>query len=189
MELSAIYKLVQEDLDKVEDRLKLLRQVDFPHLSELLDYSLKSNGKRIRPVLTLLSGKFYDYNLDYLLPMATAVEVMHTATLVHDDAIDNSLVRRGRPTVYKLWGAEEAVLLGDYLFAEAGALTATTENLRVIKRFADTLKTISAGELHQAFYAFNLEQGHQQYIQRVAKKTSALFSMATEVGADLMLSR
>ncbi|MFC1943749.1 polyprenyl synthetase family protein [Chloroflexota bacterium] len=183
--MRAIYELVQEDLDKVEDRLRSLSQVDFPHLSELLDYSLKSNGKRIRPVLTLLSGKFYDYNLDYLLPMATAVEVMHTATLVHDDAIDNSLVRRGSPTVYKLWGAEEAVLLGDYLFAEAGALTATTENMRAIKLFADTLKTISRGELNQAFYAFNLEQGHQQYIQRVSKKTAALFSMATESGAAL----
>ncbi|MBI3040373.1 MAG: polyprenyl synthetase family protein, partial [Chloroflexi bacterium] len=73
----------------------------------------------------------------------------------------------------------------DYLFAEAGALTATTENMRVIKCFADTLKTISSGELHQAFYAFNLEQGYQQYSQRVFKKTAALFSMATETGAAL----
>lgn len=185
MDLNTIYKLVQKDLDKVEDKLKSLSQVDFPHLSELLDYSLKSSGKRIRPVLTLLSGKFYDYNPDYLLLMATAVEVLHTATLVHDDAIDNSLVRRGKPTVYKLWGAEEAVLLGDYLFAEAGALTAATENLRVIKLFADTLKTISNGELHQAFSAFDLEQGQQQYFQRVSKKTAALFSMATESGAAL----
>jgi len=162
-----------------------VRKVDFSHLSELLDYSLKGDGKRIRPALTLLSGKFYDYNLDYLLPMATAVEVMHTATLVHDDAIDNSSVRRGRPTVNKLWSAEQAVLLGDYLFAEAGALTATTQNLRAIKLFADTLKTISSGELNQAFNAFNLEQGRQQYFQRVAKKTAALFSMATESGAVL----
>ena len=185
MDLNTIYKLVQKDLDKVEDRLKSLSQVDFPHLSELLDYSLKSSGKRIRPVLTLLSGKFYDYNPDYLLLMATAVEVLHTATLVHDDAIDNSLVRRGKPTVYKLWGAEEAVLLGDYLFAEAGALKATTENLRAIKLFDDTLKTISRGELNQAFHVFNLEQGHQQYIQRVSQKTAALFSMATESGAAL----
>ena len=73
MELSAIYGLIQEDLDKVEDRLRALSKVDSPNLSELLDYSLRSNGKRIRPVLTLLSGKFYDYNLDYLLPMATSV--------------------------------------------------------------------------------------------------------------------
>jgi len=185
LELSTIYAPIQKDLAKVEDRLMSVRKVDFSHLSELLDYSLKGDGKRIRPALTLLSGKFYDYNLDYLLPMATAVEVMHTATLVHDDAIDNSSVRRGRPTVNKLWSAEQAVLLGDYLFAEAGALTATTQNLRAIKLFADTLKTISSGELNQAFNAFNLEQGRQQYFQRVAKKTAALFSMATESGAVL----
>ncbi len=184
-ELSAIYESVQEDLDKVENRLRSVSQVDFPQLSELLEYSLKSNGKRIRPVLTLLSGKFYDYNLDYLIPMATAVELLHTATLVHDDVIDNSLVRRGRPTVYKLWGEEKAVLLGDYLFAEAGALTATTQNLRVIKLFADTLKSISSGELNQAFNAFNLEQSRLQYIQRVSKKTASLFSMAAESGAAL----
>jgi len=162
-----------------------LSQVDFPHLSELLDHSLKNNGKRIRPALTLLSGKSYNSNLAYLLPMAAAVELMHTATLVHDDAIDNSPVRRGRPTVNKLWGEDRAVLLGDYLFAEAGAFTATTKNLRVIKRFAETLKPISSGELHQAFNAFNLEQSRPQYLQRVAKKTASLFSLATESGAVL----
>ncbi|GAI29418.1 unnamed protein product, partial [marine sediment metagenome] len=155
------------------------------YLSTLLEHSLQSNGKRIRPALTLLSGKFYDYNLDYLLPMAAAVELMHTATLVHDDAIDNSLVRRSRPTINKLWGEEKAVLLGDYLFAEAGAFTATTKNLHVIKHFADTLKTISSGELNQAFNAFNLEQSRSQYLQRVAKKTASLFSLATESGAVL----
>ena len=140
MELSKIYQPIQEDLAKVEDRLRAVSAVDFPYLSELLDNSLKSNGKRIRPMLTLLSGKFYDYNPDSLLLMATAVEIMHTATLVHDDAIDKSLVRRGRPTVYKLWGEDKAVLLGDYLFAEAGALTAATQNLRAIRLFADTWK-------------------------------------------------
>ncbi len=185
MELSTIHESIHEDLTKVEDRLRSVCRVDFPHLSRLLDYSLRSNGKRIRPVLTLLAGKFYDYNLDYLLPMAAAVEIMHTATLAHDDAIDHSLVRRSRPTIYKLWGEEQAVLLGDYLFAEAGALTASTQNLRAIKLFANTLKTISRGELNQAFNAFNLKQSRPQYIQRISYKTAALFSMATESGAAL----
>ena len=185
MELSKIYQPIQEDLARIEDRLRAVSAVDSPYLSELLDYSLKSNGKRIRPILTLLSGKFYDYNLDSLLLMATAVEIMHTATLVHDDAIDESLVRRCRPTVYQLWGEDKAVLLGDYLFAEAGALTAATQNLRAIKLFADTLKAISSGELNQAFNAFNLEQSRLQYFQRVSKKTAALFVMATESGAAL----
>ncbi len=185
MELSTIYAPVQEDLSKVEDRLRAVSKVDFPHLAELLEYSLQSTGKRIRPALTLLSAKFYHYNPDLLLPMATAVEIMHTATLVHDDAIDNSPIRRGRSTINQLWGEDEAVLLGDYLFAEAGALTATTGNLRVIKNFAATLKTISCGELIQAFNAFNLEQTRSRYFQRVAQKTASLFSMATESGAVL----
>ncbi len=186
LELSTICQPIQDDLNTVEERLKLVTQVvDFPQLSELLDFSLRSSGKRIRPILTLLSGKFYDYDPELLLTMATAVEIMHTATLVHDDAIDNSLVRRSQPTVYKLWGVEKAVLLGDYMFAEAGSLTATTHNPRVIKLFADTLKTISSGELNQAFNAFNPEQTESQYFQRIAQKTASLFCMSTESGAAL----
>ena len=185
METSSIYEVVREDLAKVEDKLSVVSKVDFTSLSELLDYSLRSDGKRIRPILTLLSSKFYDYNNDHIVTMAAAVEIMHTATLVHDDAIDNSMVRRGQPTVYTLWGEDKAVLLGDYLFAEAGALTASTQNLRVVKLFAETLKIITSGELNQSFYAFNLEQGRQQYFQRISKKTAALFSMATESGAAL----
>jgi geranylgeranyl pyrophosphate synthase len=185
LELTEIYEIVQEDLDRVEQKLRSVSQIDSAQLSQLLDHSLEGSGKRIRPALTLLSGKFYDYDMDHLLPMAAAVEIMHTATLVHDDAIDKSLVRRGRPTVNKLWGEDKAVLLGDYLFAEAGALTASTGNLRVIKLFANTLKTISSGELNQAFNAFNLRQTREQYFQRVAKKTASLFCMATESGSAL----
>ena len=185
MQLSTIYKPIQEDLVKVEDSLRAVSKVDFTWLAKLLGHSLKSGGKRIRPALTLLSGKFYNYNLDHLLPMATAVELLHTATLVHDDAIDNSLVRRGRPTINKVWGSEKAILLGDYLFANAGELTATTQNLRVIKLVAQTIMTISSGELNQAINAFNLEQPRQDYLQRISRKTASLFSLATESGAVL----
>jgi len=189
LSLSAIYQLIQKDLVLVEDRLKSVSEVDFPWLAELLDYSLKGGGKRIRPALTLLSGKFYDYNLGSLLPMATAVELMHTATLVHDDAVDNSLVRHGRPTINKVWGEDKAVLLGDYLFAKAGEFAADTGNLRVIKLFSQTLQTISTGELNQSFNAFNLEQTHQHYFQRISCKTASLFSLATESGAILSQAR
>ncbi len=185
MEISKIYAPIQEDLLKVGDRLKAVSRVDFTHLSELLDYSLQNSGKMIRPALTLLSGKFYNYYLEHLLAMAAAVELMHTATLIHDDAIDSSMVRRGRATINKLWGEDEAVLLGDYLFAEAGSITATTENLRVIKNFAETLKTISSGEINQAFYTFHLEQSRDQYFKRIAQKTAALFALSTESGAVL----
>ena len=185
MPLSEIYEPVQEDLVKVEDRLKAVSQVDFPWLSGLLDYSLRGGGKAIRPALVLLTGKFYDYNLDCLLPMATAVEVYHTATLVHDDAVDKSSVRRGRPTINKVWGEDKAVLLGDYLFAKGGELVATTGNLQVMKLSSQTIMTISSGELSQSFNAFNLEQTRQHYFQRISSKTASLFSLATESGAIL----
>jgi octaprenyl-diphosphate synthase len=183
--LNTIYQLVEEDLAKVDDWLRLVIEVDFPWLVELLDYSLKGGGKRIRPALTLLSGKFYGYNLSLLLPMASAVELMHTATLVHDDAIDKSTVRRGRPTVNEVWGEDKAVLLGDYLFAKAGEFAADAQNLRVMKLFAQTLEIISAGEINQAFNAFQLEQTREQYVQRISSKTASLFSLATESGAIL----
>ncbi len=185
MELSEIYEPVREDLAKVEDRLKSISKVDFTWLSELLGYSLKGGGKRLRPILTLLSGKFYDYNLDRLLPAAMAIELMHLATLVHDDTIDNSSVRWGRPTINKLWGTEQAVLLGDYLFANAGDLMASTGNIRVVRLLSQTLMILSSGEIAQAYNAFNLEQTRESYIQRIASKTASLFSLATESGAVL----
>ena len=185
MQLSTIYEPIQEDFVKVENKISSISQVSFSWLSELLDYCLSGGGKGIRPALTLLSGKFYNYDLNTLLPMATAVELLHVATLVHDDAIDKSSVRRSRPTLYKVWGEDKAVLLGDYLFAKAGELTATTQNLRVIKLFAQTLKTISTGELAQTFGAFNLEQTYEHYIQRISYKTAALFTLATESGGVL----
>jgi len=167
LELSKIYESIQEDLAKVKDNLKSIIKVDFPWLSEQLGYVVRGGGKGLRPALTLLAGKFYDYNLKYLLPMAASVELMHTATLVHDDAIDKSVARRGKPTIYKMWGEEPAVLLGDYLFAKAGEFVSDTQSPRAIKLFSQTLATISSGELSQFF------------------GTASLFSLATESGAIL----
>ena len=185
MSLNKIYQPVKDDLAKVNDWLSSVTEVNFPKLAELLGYSLKGGGKRIRPALTLLSGKFYNYNLSSLLPMALAVELLHTATLVHDDAIDKSIVRRGRPTGIEVWSEDKAVLLGDYLFAKAGEFAADTQNLRTVKLFAQTLEIISAGEINQAFNSFNLEQTRQHYIERISYKTASLFSLATESGAVL----
>jgi len=185
LSLSTIYQPINEDLTKVDDWLNSATEINFPWLAKLLGYSLQGGGKRIRPALTLLSGKFYNYDLNSLLPMALAVELLHTATLVHDDAIDKSVVRRGRPTVNEMWSEDKAILLGDYLFAKAGECAADTQNLRTVKLFAQTLQIISAGEINQAFNAFNLEQTRQPYIDRISCKTASLFALATESGAIL----
>jgi len=184
VELKAIYQSVEQDLAEVESRIKSVTEVDCSGLAELLKHILLG-GKAIRPALTFLSAKFYKYDLDLLLPMATSVELMHTSTLVHDDAIDKSAMRRGRPTVNSLWGEDRAVLLGDYLFAKAGEFAALTGNLRVIRLFSQTLQIISSGELKQTFDAFKLEQSRQRYFERITGKTASLFSLSTQSGAIL----
>lgn len=185
LELGEILTSIQDDLGKVKDNLTSLTRVDFDWLSEQLGYVVKSDGKGIRPALTLLAGKFYHYNLEYMLAMATAVELMHTATLVHDDAIDKSDVRRGKATIYKIWGEETAILLGDYLFAKAGEAVSDTQSPRVIKLFSQTLATISSGEINQLLGAFKTDQTREDYFQRISGKTASLFSLSTESGAIL----
>ena len=174
MELNDIYESIQKDLVKVKDRLRSITQVDFPWLSEQLGLVVKETGKGIRPALTLLSGKFYHYDLTYLLPMAVSVELMHTATLVHDDAIDKAVVRRGQPTINKIWGQEIAVLMGDYLFAKAGEFVADTQTPRVVKLFSQTLGIISSGEINQFLGAFKLAPGREDYLSRMLPESGGV---------------
>ena len=183
--LSDIYKPVQKDLEKVERRLEEVADSGFPLLAQLLAYTLKNGGKRIRPALTLLSAKFFSYKLNTLIPMAMAIELLHTATLVHDDIVDNSPIRRGKPTVSRAWGENRALLLGDYLFAKAGSLSAGTGNLRVVELFSQTLMTISGGELNQTGVTFDLARLREYYFAWVSAKTACLFATATESGAIL----
>lgn len=185
MNLSDIYQPIQDELDRVEQSLDAVADVGLPLLAQLLEYTLKGSGKRIRPSLTVLCGKFHLYDADLLVPMATAVELLHTATLVHDDIVDKSAVRRGKPTVSRAWGESRAVLLGDYLFAKAASLAASTGSLRVTELFARTLMTISGGELKQTSSIFNLKQARDYYYSWISAKTACLFSMATESGAIL----
>ena len=140
MELSQIYAPVNEDLKKVESALQQVsRKWIFPGWPNYLAHSLGAGGKRIRPALTLMSGQFYNYRFENLLHMAVAIELMHTATLIHDDAIDKSDTRRGRATIYKLWGVDPAVLLGDYMFAKAGVESSETHSIRAVRLFSQTL--------------------------------------------------
>lgn len=185
MQLNEIYEPIKDDLAAVEEGLKSLGAGHSPWLGELLGYALKGGGKRLRPALAILAASFYDYNLPRIIPLAMSVELMHLATLVHDDTIDSSDMRWGRPTINKLWGMDKSVLLGDYLFAKSGELTASTENLRCIKLLPRTLMIITNGELAQAASAFNLNQTREHYYFRISSKTASLFVLAIESGAVL----
>ncbi len=190
MKLEEIYQSVQGELTGVERNFRAIAEHErdaFPDLYKMLSHILVG-GKVIRPALTLLSGRFYKYDIPRLSHMATASELLHIATLVHDDAIDKSFVRRWRETINKLWGEDRAILLGDYLFARAGEFVANTESVRAVKLFTQTLATISQGELRQSFDAFHVNLSRQDYIARIGRKTASLFAMATQTGAILSLA-
>jgi geranylgeranyl pyrophosphate synthase len=185
LELEQIYAPIKADLNKVKETIKSISRIDYHWLSEQLNYIVGETGKGMRPALTLFSGKLFEYDLNHLLPMSVSVELMHTATLVHDDTIDKADTRRGRTTINNKWGDEIAILMGDFLFAKAGEFVSDTQNPRVIKLFSQTLGIISSGEIGQFRGAYHLHHDRQEYFQRIYRKTGSLFSLATQSGAIL----
>jgi len=176
------YGSVQEDIALVEAALGALRDVDFAPLAQMMDVGLSGGGKRLRPALALLAGKFGEYDLELLVPLAASIELLHTATLVHDDVIDNAATRRGRPTVNSLFRNTTTIMVGDYMFAHAADFVARTGNVRVIRLFSQTLMAITRGEIRQDMTAFDARQTVDHYLQRISGKTASLFAAACEGG-------
>jgi octaprenyl-diphosphate synthase len=183
MRTGLLYGPVQEDLARVEAVFDLLRAVDYAPLAEMLDIVLAGGGKLLRPALTLLSGRFGAYDLDVLVPLAASVELLHTASLVHDDVIDNADTRRGRPTANSAFHNSTTVMLGDYMFAHAAHQVALTGNIRVIRLFAETLMMMTKGEIRQDLTAYDSRQTVRDYLGRIGGKTASLFGTACEGGA------
>jgi geranylgeranyl pyrophosphate synthase len=178
-----IYGPVREDVLLVEDLLTSLRPADFPFLTQVLDHVLEAGGKRMRPALALLAGQFGRYDLELLVPLAASIELLHSATLVHDDVIDTSPTRRGRATANALVDNAASVMVGDYMFAHAAELVARTGNIEVVRLFARTLMRMATGELNQDVSAYNYGQSTREYFNRIAGKTASLFATACEGGA------
>ena len=184
-QLSALYGPVAEDLILVEDLLESVKRVDLAPLKLMLDHALAPRGKRLRPALVLLAGTFGDYNLNRLVPLGTAIELLHTASLVHDDVVDGASSRRGRPTANAVFDNALTVLLGDYMFANAAEMVTRTGSLPVTRLFALALMKMTSGELDQDAAAFDVGRDVQQYLWRIGGKTAALFGHATQGGALL----
>lgn len=180
---TSLYGPVQEDIGRVEETLQELKHVDYPVLARMLDHVLGASGKRIRPALALLAGKFDRYDLDLLVPLAASIELLHSATLVHDNVIDAAPTRRGRATANALFDNAATVMVGDYMFAHAAELVARTGNIAVIRLFASTLMLMASGELHQDMSAYSYGQSVIEYFNRIAGKTASLFSTAARGGA------
>ncbi len=184
MKVASIYGPVQEDLRLVEDTLDRVKHVEnFPVLSKMLAHVLDGGGKRLRPAIALLAGKFGAYNADLHVPLAASIELLHTATLVHDDVIDASPSRRGRATANAIFNNAASVMLGDFMFAHAAELIARTDDTAVVRLFARTIMAIAGGELHQDMSAYEYGQDTMTYFGRIEGKTASLFATSAEGGA------
>lgn len=184
--LTEILEPISEEMNTVETTLLNTARVGYEPLAEVVEHIVSSGGKRVRPAVVLFATKFYPVAFDKVVSLAAAVETLHTATLIHDDVVDESLLRRGRPTINAFWADGAAVLAGDYVFARAASFAAATGSVRVIELFADALKTIVDGELRQLFRRRGGLPPREEYYQRIYSKTGSLFTLSTEASAALM---
>lgn len=180
-----LLELVADELELVEAKMMASSDV-FSPLAGAINVLLQSGGKRVRPLVVLLSGRLFPAaQIAPLVSLAAAVEMLHSATLVHDDVIDGALLRRGGPTLNASWSQGATVLAGDYLFARAAFFASETGNVRVMAIFAQTLMTICEGELRQLYDLRNWSQAKESYFRRIYGKTAALFASAAESAAVL----
>ena len=153
-----------------------------PRIPEVTAHLVEAGGKRLRPMLTLAAARLCGYGGPYHVHLAATVEFIHTATLLHDDVVDESRQRRGRPTANLLWDNKSSVLVGDYLFARSFQLMTETDNMRVLNILANASAVIAEGEVLQLTAAQDLRTDEAVYMKVIRGKTAALFSAATEVG-------
>lgn len=185
-------KLIDEALKPVSSLLANLS----PHLKSLLrahtasskhiiDYVFAGSGKRIRPALYFFSSRIVDYSGEHLLPIAAVCEYVHTASLLHDDVIDNSTLRRGKPTPNSIWGDESAVLVGDLIYSRASELMAETGSLEIVSMFAKAIRLMSDGELLQLEHLYNPFMPEDVYYKIIEHKTAVLLAASCRAPAVL----
>lgn len=155
-----------------------------PELGAALQHLLSAGGKRVRPVVVLLTGEMLGADPEYLVTLGASIELLHTATLVHDDLIDGALLRRGIATLNAQWTPAATVLTGDFIFARAAKLAAETNSIPIMHLFAQTLATIVNGELTQLFASRGVTN-REAYYQRIYAKTASMFELATAAAAML----
>lgn len=187
---NTLFAPIRPGLRQVEAKLRAVDSTLFAPLAEAFLTLIGSGGKRLRPALALLSAEFngpMQGSAQYpaVIALAASVEMLHTATLVHDDVIDGALLRRGAPTLNARWSGVSTVLAGNYLFGTAARFSAETGDMRVIRLFSDTLRTIVDGELRQLKDRYNFLQPRENYYQRIYAKTASLFCAATQGAAIL----
>ncbi len=182
MKLAMIYSFLKQDLAKIEDAVNETIQSENPVLREASSQLLKAGGKRIRPVFVLLAGKFGDYDIERMKAVAVSLELIHTASLVHDDVIDEAELRRGEPTIKSRWDNRIAMYTGDYIFARSLENLSKLDNPRAHQILAKTMVELCLGEIEQIKDKYNLEQNLRTYLRRIKRKTALLIAASCQLG-------
>lgn len=180
-----LFREMKDDLALVEQRVIDASTIDLPIVSSMVTDIVSNTGKRLRPVVLLLAARAFEPNQAAAITASAGIELLHTASLVHDDSIDRADLRRGQPTLNTQLSSSAVILIGDYLFAQSAMLAAATESVRVVSIFASTLGEICDGQLREMIHSHQLDQDRTDYDKRIWGKTAALFAGSAEMGAVL----
>lgn len=183
MKRMQIFGMLSKDMDQIEKELYRSVQGDDELLAETSLHLLKAGGKRLRPVFVLMGGKFGQYDLEKLKRVAIPLELIHSASLVHDDVIDDAELRRGELTVKAKWGDKIAMYTGDYIYAKALVIASELQNPRIHQILSKAMVEMSIGEMEQIRDFFNSGQSVRHYLRRIRRKTALLIAISCELGA------
>lgn len=180
-----IIKDIKDDLKDLETSIQKLVTTKVGFIKDIVNYIIRSGGKRIRPLLVILCAKLSGYNNNRHISYAAIIEFIHTATLLHDDVVDNAKMRRGASSVNVLWGNEPSVLVGDFLYSKSFELMAEDGHHEIIKTISKATTALSEGEILELLQTSDIDTTEEQYFDIVKNKTATLFSAACEVGGML----
>lgn len=182
IDISQVRSLVAEEITAVDRLIKARLYSEVILINQLSQYIIGSGGKRLRPVIALLSAKAVGYNETQHIDVAAIIELIHTATLLHDDVVDSSKMRRGRETANLVWGSEASVLVGDFLYSRSFQMMVDLQNMRVLEILADSTNTIAEGEVMQLVSCHDPNTTEQRYLDTIHNKTAKLFEAAAQLG-------
>jgi len=184
-DIATLRRLLADDLQQVDELIRHSLHSDVALINQLSHYIINSGGKRLRPMLVLLSANACHYQGKQHINLAAVIEYIHTATLLHDDVVDASQLRRGSMTANAMWGNEASVLVGDFLYSRAFEMMVDANNMRIMEIMSHTTNTIAEGEVLQLLNCHDAETTEIRYMDVISRKTARLFEAAAQIGAVL----
>jgi octaprenyl-diphosphate synthase len=183
VDIQSIYNLISGDMKAVDQLIQQRLQSDVALINQLGFYIINSGGKRLRPAIAILCAKACGYEGDKHINLATIIEFIHTATLLHDDVVDNSSMRRGQETANNLWGNEASVLVGDFLYTRSFEMMVEMQSMRLMEILSHTTNIIAEGEVLQLLNCHDADTTEARYLEVIHHKTAKLFEAAGQLGA------